>query len=282
MRKRHTTQHRGIRYRLDSKAERRYLVYYSDSRGGEHTLTLPPGSTLEDARLKRGELMSRKSQGENLIPSKKLVFDLLNEWLEHRKGLVASKTIEDYTWAIEFYLKPHLGHLRVRDLTVSDIVRLRTFLVRKGLKKWSIAKIETPLKNALTVAARDGLIPANPFGKLLTHERVTQDAKKPRAMAKDEIGKVLSVSTDRWRPLFSTLLFTGLRIGEALALTWDDVEDGQLGIPACPECFDYMHQPGMIEAAASAGIEHGKSTGLMLREVVDHFHAQGHRGSEAA
>ena len=60
-------------------------------------------------------------------------------------------------------------------------------------------------------------------------------------------------------------------------LQWHGDEDGKLGYPACPECFDYMHQPGMIEAAASVGIERGKSTGLMLREVTDAFHEAGHK-----
>lgn len=60
-------------------------------------------------------------------------------------------------------------------------------------------------------------------------------------------------------------------------LKWYGDEDGRLGYPTCPECFDYLAQPGMIEAAASVGIEHGKSTGLMLREVTDDFHARGHQ-----
>ena len=59
-------------------------------------------------------------------------------------------------------------------------------------------------------------------------------------------------------------------------LQWTGDDDGRLGFPACVECFDYLSQSGMIEAAASVGIEHGKSTGQMLREVVDAFHARRH------
>lgn len=59
-------------------------------------------------------------------------------------------------------------------------------------------------------------------------------------------------------------------------LEWFGDEDGRLGFPACDKCFDYMTQPGMIEACASVGIEHGKSTGLMLRDAVNHFHVERH------
>lgn len=223
-RQRHRTQYPGIRYRLDARGQRRYIVDYVDGQGQQRNVTLPAGYTLEDARLKRGDLLERKSKGETLVPTKQRVGELLDDWLEDRKGLVEEKTIQDYTWAIEHHLKPRLGRVKVRELTVDHVVRFRKHLQRQGLKKWSIQKIETPLRNALTVAARDGAIPANPYSKILTHERVKADQKQTRCMAKDEIGKLLASSSERWKPLFSTLLFTGLRIGEALALTWDDID----------------------------------------------------------
>lgn len=59
-------------------------------------------------------------------------------------------------------------------------------------------------------------------------------------------------------------------------LEWYGQEDGRLGYPACAKCLEYMNRPGMVEACASVGIEHGKSTGQMLFEVTNHFHANGH------
>jgi integrase len=51
------------------------------------------------------------------------------------------------------------------------------------------------------------------------------DTKKMRILDEQEIQKLLfAASSDRWRALFSTLIFTGLRIGEALELTWDDID----------------------------------------------------------
>lgn len=60
-------------------------------------------------------------------------------------------------------------------------------------------------------------------------------------------------------------------------LEWFGDEDGRVGYPACEECFDYIHTPGLLEACASVGIEHGKSTGLMLREFIDAYHARRHQ-----
>lgn len=62
-------------------------------------------------------------------------------------------------------------------------------------------------------------------------------------------------------------------------LQWYGDEGGLLGYPACPECFEKMTSPGLIEACASVGIEHGKSTGLMMREFIDRYHANRHKDS---
>jgi integrase len=45
-----------------------------------------------------------------------------------------------------------------------------------------------------------------------------------RVLERDEIDRLLAAATPRWRPLFATLTFTGLRIGEALGLRWRDVD----------------------------------------------------------
>jgi hypothetical protein len=49
-----------------------------------------------------------------------------------------------------------------------------------------------------------------------------------------------------------------------------------VGWPDCAECLDYLTRPGMIEAAASVGIERGKSTGQLLREVTEAYHDRRH------
>ncbi len=59
-------------------------------------------------------------------------------------------------------------------------------------------------------------------------------------------------------------------------LQWYGDEGGRLGYPDCVECFEHMAQPYLVEAAASVGIEAGKSTGQMVREYIDAYHARRH------
>jgi hypothetical protein len=48
--------------------------------------------------------------------------------------------------------------------------------------------------------------------------------------------------------------------------------------PSCGKCaMHYFDQPFLVEAFASVGIEHGKSSGQMAEEYFTHFHKQKHR-----
>ena len=60
------------------------------------------------------------------------------------------------------------------------------------------------------------------------------------------------------------------------ALEWHGDENGKLGWPLCVKCSEWMMRFGLGEACASVGIEHGKSTGQMMRDVVNAFHARRH------
>lgn len=218
MRTRHKTTVPGIYYREDSQGTRRYIVWYRSLDGKERTETLPPGSTLVDAKTRKAQLQVRRS----VIPTKQTVAELLNEWLERRRDSVSFGTMLIYTWAVR-RLEQDIGATKVVNVTPDHIVGLRQTWVRAGYMKHSISKLETPLRGVLKTAARNGLIEANPFDKLFAHESVKADQRKMRCMDSDEIDKLLQASGED-RTMFFTLISTGLRIGELRALVWDDVD----------------------------------------------------------
>ncbi len=96
---------------------------------------------------------------------------------------------------------------------------------REGLKAWTIRSTLTPLSRMCSFAVRKGWIPANPVRELDRHERPKGDQRKMRILTPDEITKLFAeASSTRWRTLFMTLVFTGIRISEALAIRWSEVD----------------------------------------------------------
>jgi Site-specific recombinase XerD len=232
MRKRHKTRWPGVWYRLTDETNpdspRRYIVHYTDANKVEHTKTLPLGSTLEEAKLLRSSLQHRKAQGETLTQTKMTVGELLDSWLAQRRAGLKPATAENYTWAIS-HLKDEFGRVRVNELTPSHIASLITKLKAEGKKTWTVKKILTPLSGAYRVAVRDGLVTSSPVTKLLPHERPKGDQRSMRCLQRSEIDSLLRHAANlRWRALFTLLVFSGLRIGEALALEWEDIHEDHL------------------------------------------------------
>jgi integrase len=81
----------------------------------------------------------------------------------------------------------------------------------------------------LATAFEDGLIRGNPAAGLRNVQRVQAESDEPRAKAltEDEVRALLDEVPDEWRLLFELLAHTGLRIGEAIALTWAEVDFGR-------------------------------------------------------
>jgi len=95
---------------------------------------------------------------------------------------------------------------------------------RGRLSDRSIRNAVAPLRLCLLGAADEGLVERDvPCGLLLPHRRGGHgwDFEQGRFLTRTQLGRLLA---DDWRPFFDLLASTGLRISEAIALRWRDLE----------------------------------------------------------
>lgn len=156
----------------------------------------------------------------------------LDEWLEMVQPTVAPGSLVAYRGHVENHIKPLLGGIFVAELHQRDVRRLIRDRITAGKSAQTVVGIVSTLRSALAVAVRDGDLPANVAAGL---DLPRVDRAPVEAMTPERATAILeAVKDDDHGSLYVTLLGTGLRLGEALALDWQDIDldSGRLTVKA--------------------------------------------------
>ena len=112
--------------------------------------------------------------------------------------------------------------MKIRDLRQLHLQAIISSLAKKGFATGTLKAIKQTAVRIMKVAVGSDLIMRNPFSEV----KVPVKEQKPRrSLTEAEIALI----TDNWRghkygPLAMIMLYGGLRRGEALALTWEDID----------------------------------------------------------
>jgi integrase len=198
-----------------------YRAFYTDSSGVPRQKR---GFTSPSAAAKfRARMQVRAERGELRI-TRETFAEHFDGWLKghHR----ASKATRDgYRAAGERRLKPYFGPMR---LSAIDVQVVRNFaaemveLVEAGeLAPKTVNNTLSCLSTSLKDAVALHKIPSNPCEHIahLPGSHIERDW-----LRRSEIPLYLAACSDLYRPVAELLIATGMRISEALALRWDDID----------------------------------------------------------
>lgn len=155
----------------------------------------------------------------------------LNEQIERylkTKVNLASSTKENYRYYFEHVLRESsIGKAKVIDIRKSDVLLFYNSLLEQGLSIGTIKIIHKIVHPALQLACDDNVIAKNPADGC-TKEYV-EDIEKKYALTFEEEKEFLDriqmrQRMKRYYPMYAILIQTGLRISEAIGLTWHDVD----------------------------------------------------------
>jgi integrase len=214
----------GIFVRETARGERRYMVFYRDSDGRQRWKTVGP--SLREAIAFQDEVRSKKRKGERVVPSKATLAEVADQWLaaQHR---LRPRTRETYATSLRVHVLPRLGPVKDRRADHGRHRRLILAMQEGGSAGWTIRGALSPLSRVLGHAARRGLIAENPMTRLERGERPAIAKREMRILDRAEIEGLLAAANDTktpYRTLIATAVFTGLRQGELLGLTWGDID----------------------------------------------------------
>lgn len=217
-----------IRKRADGRWEGKYTLGY-DPKTGKLIRKSVYGKTQKEVRLALSKIVSEMDSGTYAEPSKMKVSQWLDEWLASYTMNIKPATRSAYEEHIRVHIKPSLGDIPLKQLSTRDIQQLYTNLLKeRELSPKTVRNIHGVLHRTLEQAKLLGYIRVNPADAAVT-PRV--EKKQVETLDAEDIGKFLAAirGTKYEYPLF-VAVFTGLRQGELLGLTWDcvDFEHGML------------------------------------------------------
>jgi integrase len=216
----------------------RYSYPYRDPQGKQRWGS---ARTLAEAREAKAAMNTDVSRGEYRAMSKMTFGEYAPEWARTYTGRtrrgVRPETMADYRRAlgIDADGKPTgsgalvcFGRMRLTEIEPRDIKAYAMKLASTGAARDTVRLALAPVKVLLATAVEEGLIRANPSAGLRLIQATDDVAeKRVKALSDVELKALIDASPEEWRLLVIFLAQTGLRISEALALAWHDMDFGR-------------------------------------------------------
>lgn len=208
----------SVLYRLDGK--QRSTSWYDEADANKFKIlveTLGPVDALRAVGLAPPEPSSGLTVGQ-----------WLDRYVEHLTG-VEQSTIDKYKQYVRD-IEPILGSIPLTGLTEEDVARwvrhLETTDSSRGRPRSpkTIKNMHGFLSGALA-AGVPRYLPANPAaGRRLPKGEGDEVEVVDRLLSHDEFSRLLTATTEYWRPLLEFMVASGLRWGEVSALQPADVD----------------------------------------------------------
>lgn len=214
---------------VQRSSDKRYMYTYTDPMGRRKFIY---ANDLAELREKEAKLMKDQLDGLDLyVAGKASVNDTFDRYMSTKYNLRES-TKSSYLYTYDHYVRDTFGKKRIADIKYSDVLQFYYYLLNEV--KISLGTLDTVhclLHPTFQLAVRDEIIRNNPTDGVM--KEISRESGKNRgirhALTVEQQRAFMEYITNHpiyyhWWPMFTVLLGTGCRIGEALGLRWQDLD----------------------------------------------------------
>lgn len=145
-------------------------------------------------------------------------------FLELRVSVMRRSSQRSYRNILKLYLLPSLGPKRLTSIDAGALQALIVELHQRGLARATVEAARARACEVLLHARRCGFATCVIERSAVRLPSAQKPARPPRIFTSAEIEQILAACEGERRALFAVMAFSGVRIGECLALSWDAVD----------------------------------------------------------
>ncbi|MDO3680396.1 site-specific integrase [Paenibacillus ehimensis] len=232
-----------------------YRYHIIDPKTGKRKQKETRGFDTKEEAEEEAKRILVELQNGTYIEEKDLTFqDFAFQWLDlySKSGKVKQSTVDIRKAKLKI-LEEHFAQIKVKDITKKMYQEFLNSLLEQYARK-TIASIHEVgsliFKKAveLEIIAKDITEYAEIPTKKLTVEELEGQIKVPRYLEKEELKQFLeaakfsNLAIDY--PMFVTLAYTGLRVGELCALKWKDIDFSEQIISITKTIYNKSNKSG--------------------------------------
>ena len=198
-----------------------FRVYVIDPNGHKKQKEKSGFKTKSEAKLEEQKLL--------LNYSEKIVEDILfsalyNEYINFKKQSIKPQSLITIKNKIENHILPFFKDYKIKDINHSVFIKWRTNILEKNYSYKYNSSLHICVVNILNYAMQFYGLDTNIASKIGNFKKNTV-LKKYDFWTFEEYYRFISFVDDIvYKTLFRVLYFTGMRLGECLALNWNDLD----------------------------------------------------------
>lgn len=197
----------------------------------------------------------------------------LEEWLNcFVKPATKERTLARYGQQVNKYIRPRLGAFDMDELSPIELQKFALSLSKEGLAPNTVNGVITVLKSSLRRAESLG----RAHGVATEISRPKTREARVECFTKEEQRKIERFVFGGGKPArfgIVLCLYTGLRIGELLALTWEDIDLRRAVLSVKRTCYDSWNGGRYHKVFGSPKTESSARTIPLPKQLLTHLRA---------
>jgi integrase len=227
----YTTIATGVRKRAGGSYE--FSVSAGFDGSGKHIRkygTYIPPQGVSEAKADKLALeafaeFSRKARGNKAFGENMRFSELCELYFEnYAPNKLKKVTIEHYKSNVRNHLAPVFANKKLKDISTADVTE---FLTSQKYKPLTVNKMKIVMHSIMKYAVSQKFIAENPCSGAIWRENTEREyGEIENVLTLQQAKKLLSLLEEdtAFNIVIKLLLFTGMRVGECLALRWNSVD----------------------------------------------------------